>query len=56
MLQKNPALTPSQIYSTLRSSTSPLVDASLAPVTGYGFIQADVALGSGSSPATLLLP
>ena len=51
MLQNNPALTPTQIYSTLRSSTSPLVDASLTPVTGYGFIQANVALGSGDGGA-----
>lgn len=50
MLQNNPALTPAQIYSAMRSNTSPLVASpdgtTFTPVAGYGFIKADAALAS----------
>ncbi len=53
MLQKNPGLTPTQIYSTLRSSTSPLVSTTdgtnFTPVSGYGFIKADAALSDSGA-------
>ena len=58
MLQKNPALTPAQIYSTLRSTTSPMTGTSSAPdnLSGYGFIKADAALAdSGAVTVTLNL-
>jgi subtilisin family serine protease len=51
MLQKNPALTPTQIYTALRSTTSPMTGTSTAPdyLSGYGFIRADAALASISA-------
>jgi subtilisin family serine protease len=51
MLQKNPALTPAQIYSTLRSTTSPMTGTSSAPdnLSGYGFIKADAALADSGA-------
>jgi hypothetical protein len=44
MLQANPAATPSQIYSSLRSSALPMSSSSPNFSSGYGFIQADTAL------------
>jgi hypothetical protein len=44
MLQANPAATPSQIYSSLRSSALPMSASSPNFSSGYGFIQADTAL------------
>ena len=54
MLQNNPALTPAQIYSAMRSTTSPMVESSdggvtFTPVTGYGFVKADAAVASAGS-------
>ncbi len=50
MLQNNPGLTPAQIYTAMRSNTSPLVSTldgtTFTPVSGYGFIKADAALAS----------
>ena len=51
MLQNNPGLTPAQIYTAMRSTTSPMTGTSTAPdnLSGYGFIQADAALASAGS-------
>ena len=55
MLQNNPGLTPAQIYTAMRSNTSPLVSTldgtTFTPVSGYGFIKADAALASTGSGA-----
>ncbi len=46
MLQKNPMLTPTQIYTTLRSTTAPMTGTSTVPdyLSGYGLISADTAV------------
>jgi hypothetical protein len=44
MLQANPAITPAQIYQTLRNSALSMADQSPSTQSGYGFIQADTAL------------
>jgi subtilisin family serine protease len=56
MLQKNPALTPAQIYNTLRSTTSPMTGTSSAPddLSGYGFIKADTALADTAAVTVML--
>ncbi|MBS0578996.1 MAG: S8 family serine peptidase [Proteobacteria bacterium] len=54
MLQNNPALTPAQIYSAMRTTTAALKDSNSAAVSGYGFIQAGAAItaaGSGGGGA-----
>ncbi len=63
MLQKNPSLTPTEIYNAMRSSTAPMTGTSTAPdnMSGYGFIKADAALADsgavtvnlGLSPTTI---
>jgi hypothetical protein len=45
MLQANPAVTPTQIYQALRTSAAPMGTASPNFDSGYGFVQADVAMG-----------
>jgi hypothetical protein len=44
MLENNPALTPAQIYTAMRTTTGPLVDFGGTAVSGYGFIQAGAAI------------
>jgi hypothetical protein len=44
MLQADPSATPSQIYSSLRSSALPMSTSTPNFSSGYGFIQADTAL------------
>jgi subtilisin family serine protease len=44
MLQANPAATPAQIYQALRTSAAPM-GASPNFASGYGFVQADAAMG-----------
>jgi hypothetical protein len=46
MLQANPALTPTQIYTALRSSALPMATPSPNVDDGYGFVQADAALAA----------
>ena len=43
MLQQNSALTPTQIYQTLRTSALPMATPSPNFSSGYGFVQADLA-------------
>jgi hypothetical protein len=45
MLQANPAVTPTQIYQALRGSAAAMGTPSPNFNSGYGFVQADVALG-----------
>jgi hypothetical protein len=45
MLQANPAVTPAEIYQALRNSAVPMGAASPNVNSGYGFVQADVAMG-----------
>jgi hypothetical protein len=45
MLQANPAVTPTQIYQALRTSAAAMGSTSPNFDSGYGFVQADVALG-----------
>jgi hypothetical protein len=44
MLQANPAITPAQIYQTLRNSALPMASQSPSTQSGFGFIQANTAL------------
>jgi hypothetical protein len=46
MLQANPALTPTQIYTALRTTASPMGATPPDFSSGYGFIQADAALAT----------
>jgi hypothetical protein len=46
MLQANPALTPAQIYTALRSSALPMATPSPNVDEGYGFVQADAAFAA----------
>jgi hypothetical protein len=66
MLENNPALTPAQIYTAMRTTTAPLVDPNNAPISGYGFIQAGdaitaaggggaVSVNLGLNPTTITL-
>ena len=52
LLQANSAVTPSQIYSTLRASALPMGGATPNFNSGYGFIQADAALALIPAPLT----
>jgi hypothetical protein len=44
MLQANPAITPAQIYQTLRNSALPMAAQSPSTQSGFGFIQANTVL------------
>jgi subtilisin family serine protease len=49
LLQANPALTPTQLYTALQSTALPIGNAPNA-LAGYGFVQADAAYGAISVP------
>ena len=53
LLQSAPTTTPSQIYSALQSSATPM-EGGLSYDTGYGFIQADAALNKISGSCNVL--
>jgi subtilisin family serine protease len=53
MLQANASLTPSQIYSALRSSASPMSATVPDDASGWGFVQADMALAAAGGPASV---
>jgi hypothetical protein len=56
MLQANAAVTPSQIYAALQASAAPMGSSSPNFASGYGFVQADVALAQlPPAPPTLSL-
>jgi Subtilase family len=44
MLQANPAVTPAQIYQTLRNSALPMAGQAPSTQSGYGFVQANTVL------------
>jgi hypothetical protein len=52
MLQANAALTPTQIYSALRSSASPMGATVPNEASGWGFVQADLALAAVGGPSS----
>jgi hypothetical protein len=52
MLQANAALTPTQIYSALRSSASPMGATVPNDSSGWGFVQADMALAAAGGPGS----
>ncbi len=59
MLQSNPSVTPSEIYSDLRSTALPMTATPPDFQSGYGFIQADAALAlmaPGAAPAVSVAP
>ena len=51
LLQYNPALTPAQIYTALRNTASPMGTGVPNSSSGYGFIQADLAIAQVPAPA-----
>jgi hypothetical protein len=52
MLQANSALTPAQIYSALRSTASPMGATTPNDLSGWGFVQADLALAAAGGPSS----
>jgi hypothetical protein len=53
LMQYNPALTPAQIYTALRNTASPMGTGAPNLSSGYGFIQADMAIAqvpAGAAP------
>jgi uncharacterized membrane protein YgcG len=52
MQQANGALTPTQIYMALRSSASPMGNTSPNDLSGWGFVQADMALAAAGGPVS----
>jgi uncharacterized membrane protein YgcG len=54
MMQANPALTPTQIYTYLRNSASPMPVGTISPndFSGWGFVQADMALAAAGGPSS----
>jgi hypothetical protein len=54
MMQANSALTPTQIYGDLRSSASPMPVGTVSPnnYSGWGFVQADMALAAAGGPSS----
>jgi Subtilase family len=54
MRQANAALTPAQIYQSLRSSASPMGSATPNFTSGYGFLQVEAAMASLPAPPPVL--